>query len=345
MIYTKTGSGVGPIAGYIVTLATVAVPRFFNIYSYRKNALTRSLLSSQPADVAGQNGGPSPCLAWSNNANYLVFTFNSGGTSTGLRFYSRSGSTFTSQTVPSNFNTQTGSPSCDISSDGAFVVAASGISSVNPRIYYNASGTLTILTSVGSFNNQTYGCAVSSDGTYAAFLGATSGSSTCLRIKKRSGAGNSSTYADISLASQPTTQGTGHLDFSPDNTYLAVCGNDQNHQDIYKFNSSTELYEKLASPFSGALPDNSVVGCAFSAQGDFLAIATSFKTFFYERSGDTFISVGNVTGGRKGNFHPSGNWYITGSSQIYRKNSATSWTALGSVFSVYEQAAAFSPYI
>ena len=92
------------------------------------------------------------------------------------------------------------------------------------------------------------------------------------------------------------------------------------------------------------MPDAGVEGCVFSAQGDFLAIATSSKTFFYERSGDTFTAVANVASGNRGNFHPSGNFYITGSGQIYKKNSASSWTAQGSALTA-GNAAAFSPYV
>jgi Tol biopolymer transport system component len=232
---------------------------------------------------------------------------------------------------------------CAISSNGEFIAFRSW-EGVNPenRVFHNNNGTLTNLNigtsvAIGS-------CAVSSTGQYVAFLNS---SGTLLQIKIRSGSGNSSTFStDMVLASQPASGGgtNSGLAFSPDDTYLAVSPANRVHQTIYKFNSGTSLYEQLASPFVGALPDNSVDGCAFSAQGDFLAIATSSKTFFYERSGDTFTSVANVTGGRRGGFHPSGNFYITGSGQIYRKVNATTWTAQGTAITA-GNAAAFSPYI
>jgi WD40 repeat protein len=334
MIETLTGSGAGPIAGYIAFGRSD--PRYINVYGYRKNFLLPSLLGSQPTDATQDIYS----VAFSGNADALAVS--SGNTSAGLRFFTRSGSTFTSQSVPSNISTNTGSAA--ISSDGNYVAAAGGSTG---RIWHNASGTLTNLTSVGSFTSSTEVCAVSSDGSYVAFLAGSS--PTFLRIKERSGSGNSATYADMTLASQPSS-GTGALAngglaFSPDDVYLAVSPATQANQAIYKFNSGTSVYEKLASPFSGALPDNLVYGCSFSAQGDFLAISTDSKTFFYERSGDTFTSVANIASGRIGNFHPSGNWYITGVGAIYKKNSASSWTLAKSALQTDGRAAAFSPNI
>jgi hypothetical protein len=338
MIETLTGSGVGPIAGYIAFGRVL--DRYINAYSYRKNFLLPTILGSQPTNTASRVHA----VAWGPSANTLACASNDAA---GVKVFTRSGSTFTAASVPSNINSTTGD--CSISSDGNYLAAVGSSSGSNTgRIWHNASGTLTNLTSVGSFTDNSTACAVSSNGSYAAFLGGTS--PTFLRIKVRSGSGNSATYSDMTLASQPTSGSVpgslpAGLAFSPDDTYLAVCPTTETDQTVYKFNTGTTVYEKLASPFSGALPDDSVVGCAFSAQGDFLAIATTAKTFFYERSSDTFTSVANVTGGYRGNFHPTGNWYITGSGQIYKKNSASSWSAVGSALQTNGRAAAFSPYI
>jgi hypothetical protein len=340
MIYTKTGSGAGPISSLIALGRSTS--RYINVYSSRKNILLPSLLSAQPTD----SGSTAHDAAWSDGGNYLVVA--TGDSPAGTKFFSRSGLTLTAQTVPSNFNNADGS--CAISENGEYVAAAGG---GNGRIWHNSSGTLTNLTSVGSFTSGTRVCGANSDGSYIAFLG--SSSPNFLRIKVRSGSGATATYSDMSLASQPTSgtsAGTtnGGLAFSPDGVYLAVSPVNQAHQTIYKFNAGTSIYEQLASPFAGSLPDDFVYGCAFSAQGDFLAIATLNKTFFYERVGDTFTNVANVTAstpsaGLRGNFHPSGNFYITGSGRIYRKNSASSWTAVGSQLQSFGRCAAFSPSI
>jgi hypothetical protein len=269
----------------------------------------------------------------------LVFASGDGA---GLKFFERSASTFTAKTVPSNFDLDYGD--CAIAADGSYVAAASGQSTPYGRIWHNNAGTLSALSSVGSFDTNHRACAVSSTGQYVAFLGRT----TLLRIKVRSGAGNSATFSDMTLASQPASgagNGTplGGLAFSPDDTYLAVSPVTQTNQTIYKWDSSTSTYVQLSSPFVGALPDNTVHGCTFSHQGDFLAIGTSSKTFFYQRSGDTFTSVANVTGGYRGSFHPSGDFYLTGSGVLYRKNSPSSWSQVTTITAGI--AATFSPLI
>ena len=152
----------------------------------------------------------------------------------------------------------------------------------------------------------------------------------------------------MALASQPASGvsgGTsqGGLAFSPDDTYLAVSPVTQTNQTIYKWDAGTSTYVRLSSPFVGALPDSSVFGCKFSHQGDFLAISTSAKTFFYQRSGDTFTSVANVTGGLRGSFHPSGDFYLTGSGILYRKNSPSNWSQVTTITA--GNAATFSPLI
>jgi hypothetical protein len=339
MISTLTSSSAGPVAGYIATGKSSS--RYINVFSYRSRILAPTFLPARPNDSTSVVYR----LAWNEYGNFLVVAT---ADKEGVKFFSRSGSAFTASSVPSNINCASGDAA--ISTDGSYVAAVSGEASNNNfigRIWHNNAGTLTNLTTVGSFTFNSRSCAVSSDGAYVAFLGQSS--PTFLRIKIRAGSGNSATYSDMAIASQPSSGGSTNptlsgLAFSPDDTYLAVSPANQAHQTIYKFNSGTSLYEQLASPFVGALPDASVRGCTFSAQGDFLAIATSSKTFFYERSGDTFTNVANVTSGQRGGFHPSGNFYITGSGQIYRKINATTWTAQGTALTA-GSAAAFSPYI
>jgi WD40 repeat protein len=180
-----------------------------------------------------------------------------------------------------------------------------------------------------------------------------------LRIKIRANSGASSTYSNLTVASAPSsgavkdTARNGALAFSPDNTYLAVCPQKGTDSCIYKFNSSTQLYEKLASPFIGNLPSKFMNSSywtnhvTWSADGNLLAIADSNNnsgsfedgtTYIYERIGDTFTERASLPYGQRGNFDPSGQFYITGGSRnaqggrIYKRGSTlTSWTAYGTV--------------
>jgi WD40 repeat protein len=330
MVSTLTGNSAGPTAGYIATGRSSS--RYLNVSSTRKNILAVRSIVTQPTDSA------STIYAVAFSADYLAAASDDAA---GLKFYSRSGGTFTAESVPSNIDCDYGD--CSISADGLYVAA--GSSTAGGDVWHNASGTLTNL-SIGTTGSNSRACAVSSDGQYVAFLSGAAGS--FLRIKERSGSGSTATYADMTLASQPTSGASGGtalagLSFSPDNTYLAVSPSNQSNQTVYKLNTGTGIYEKLASPFSGTAPDSSVSGCCFSAQGDMLAICTSGKTFMYSRSADTFTYEATLTGGERGGFHPSGNYYIDGSGKIFKKNSASSWTNIQTVTA--GECAAFSPAI
>lgn len=335
MLSTLTASSAGPTQGYIATGRGSS--RCINIFSYRKNALVPTLLPTQPTDSTSAVYG----LQWSATANFLVVATSDNA---GIKFFTRSGAIFTPQTVPSNIVCTFGDAA--ISSDGNYVAAVGSSSGSNTgRIYYNNLGTLTNLTNVGNFTSNSKSCAVSSNGNYVAFLGQ---ATPYLRIKVRAGSGISATYSDMTLASQPSygtsSTNSGGLAFSPNGTYLAVTSVFSTSQTIYKFNSATNVFEKLNSPFSGNFPDNNIEGCIFNAQSDFLAIATNSKTFFFERNADLFFYKSAVVGGYRGSFHPSGNFYITGSGQIYRKVNSDTWTPQGTALTA-GQAATFSPYI
>jgi WD40 repeat protein len=339
MISTLTGSGAGPIAAYLATGRFTV--RRLNVFSTRKNILAPAAVATQPTDAPGSVFA----VAWSDG--YLA-----ASSSNSLLFYSRSGSALTQETVPSNITTISQDGDAAISADGEYVAYATGLLTAGSlgRIYHNNAGTLTNLTSIGDLTNSSRACAVSSDGTYVAFLGGTS--PTFLRIKVRSGSGPTATYSDMTLADQPASGVTGGsglagLAFSPDDVYLAVSPTNQANQTVYKFDSGTSVYEKLASPFTGTAPDNSVRGCAFDSAGSVLAIATAAKTFFYIRTGDAFAHAATISvsgDGQRGSFHPSGSFYITGGGRIYRKGAtAASWTFVTSVTAV--NCAAFSPYV
>lgn len=330
MIYTKLANNVGPISGFIAT-GRSAVPRL-NIFSARTNTPRPKL--TQTFSLQGTHRA----VAWSANADYLVVARDEDD---GFSLLERDGLSFSTKSVPSNIDNV--NAAC-ISGDGQYA-AANRNTGTNGRIWHNASGTLTALTSVGSFSDTTKVNAMSSDGAYAAFLGS---ASPLLRVKVRTGTGPTATYADMSLALQPSSGqaagASGGLSFSPDDTYLAVSPVNAAHQTVYKLNTGTGVYVKLAAPFSGAAPTGSIAGCAFNFQGDLLAIASTTTTFFYARSGDTFSFGASVSGGNRGGFDPSGNFYITGSGQIYKKRTASSWVAQGSAIAA-ANAAAFSPFV
>lgn len=335
MISTLTGNSAGPIAGYIATGKSSS--RRLNVSSTHKNALAASALGTQPTDTFTEVFG----VAFS--ADYLAAAHGSAASGGAFVFYSRSGSVFSSVSVPGNINCNRGD--CAISADGLYASAASSVS--GGRIWHNGSGTLTQLSSVGTIDSNSRATAVSSDGKYVAFLSSTAASR--LRIKERSGSGSTATYADMTLASQPASGaagavGLGGLAFSPNDVYLAVAPSDAADMTVYKLNSGTGIYEKLASPWSGTTPTDNLTGCAFDPSGDILAISTSgAETFIYSRSSDTFTYEATLASGKRGGFHASGNYYISGSGIIYRKNSASSWTQLTIVTA--GNCAAFSPAI
>jgi len=315
MIYTKIGAAAGPIDGYMAVGKSTA--RRLSVLSYNANVINGRLLTSQPTD-------PDYTVwqcAW--GGNYLVVGDGGGLSNQGeVAVYERSGVSFTKLTVPSTFRVQYGDVAT--SSDGEWIA---GCGSGSAGIWHNNSGTLTALSSVGSFSTNTRGCAVSSDGQYIAFLSA----SPFLRIKVRSGSGSTATYSDMTLASQPASgalAGTSlvGLAFSPDDAYLAVCPVNQANITVYKFNSSTSVYEQLASPFVGTLPSSSPDGCCFDSSGTLLAVQQSGNTLIYERSSDTFTHQATLTNGGRGSFNPNGLFYVTGNGRVYRRTGSSAWT-------------------
>jgi hypothetical protein len=297
--------------------------------------LSATALATQPTDSPVEVRG----VAFSSG--YLAVAVGDG-VGGGFGLLSRSGGVFTSVTVPDNVDCSYGN--CAISADGVYTAAASSVS--GGRIWHNGAGTLTRLSSVGTIDSNSRATAVSSDGKYVAFLSSTAASR--LRIKERSGSGSTATYADMTLASQPASGATAGtsvcgLSFSPNDVYLAVAPTSAANMTVYKLNSGTGIYEKLASPWSGTMPTNDLNGCAFDPLGNMLALSTDTQTFLYSRSSDTFTHEATLTGGDRGGFHPIGNYYITGSGTIYRKNSASSWTSIKTITA--GTCAAFSPAI
>jgi len=315
--------------------------RYLNIYTTRKTRLLPTLLTNQPpTDAKGEINK----VEWSTNGDYLVAS--SYNASAGCYAYKRTGYTFAPMTVTSNRDYGV---DCSISANGeilAYRTAQASTGTSDNRVFHNANGTLTLL-NIGT-TTPNGACAVSSDGKYVALLNTVA---PFLEIRIRSGSGNASAYTtSMVLAAQPlvgSSNRTSALAFSPDDTYLCVVPYVSGYQKIYKLDTTTNVYVQLAAPFSGTNPIGTMYGAAWSSDGTLLAISSNnTQTLIYQRSGDAFTSVATLTGGYRGGFHPSGEYYITGSGQVYKKGStATSWTAQGSTVNSSMQASGFSPYL
>jgi WD40 repeat protein len=331
MLTTKTGAGAGPIN----TLLAIGRgrSRFLNLASCRKKVTAPALLGVQPSDVSDDVWS----IAWSGDANYLVAQYNLG-----TRFLKRTGYTFSGSDAQSD---PAGVGACALSTDGAFVATQTRTSPF-ARIWHNNAGTLTTLSigTVAAGNSV----ALTSDGSYAAFYRE---DAPFLQIKKRSGNGNAATFADIVVSTQPalgTTSQSGQVAFSSDNQFIAVLNRSGGFA-FYKFNSSTGLYDSHAVTISGSSPSEGH-GLAWSADGTWLAAASSSGTILYKFDGATLTAQASLSGGYAGSFHPLGTQYITGSGLIYKKSTDTVWPlALNLGSSPYSlssaYASAFSPLI
>jgi hypothetical protein len=330
MISTLTGGGAGPIDGYIAIVNYGGISdNALKIYSRRKYAIAPSLISSPSL-----YGGTATGARFSDNALYLVVASDQIS-SIGLRFYQRSGSSFSPISIPggsldSVFRT------VDITTNGQYFCG-------NGRIYNNNNGSITFLASVGG----EYACtALSPDGAFAAFHIA-SGS---FSIYKRSGSGNSATFASHQTISIDAGRSIYAAKFSRDGVYLAIAFRNINNAhvlQIYKYNTTTGQYYSLNQPPSGGtyatFSDQAYGAISIAYDSSFVALgftAGSGVTYIYERSNDTFTyratlesaAVGYNDGrsGGAGSFHPNGNFYITGGGRIYRKVSASNWQIAGS---------------
>jgi hypothetical protein len=271
MLATKTAAGAGPINALLAVGRDTS--RFLNIASCRKNVVSPTL-GTQPTDVTAK----ARFAAWSVNAGFLVVQHSNG-----IRFLKRTGYTFSGSDATSG---PTGDGSCGISADGSFVAAQTRTSPF-ARIWHNNNGTLTTLSNIGTVAAGN-SVALTSDGSFAAFLRE---ASPFLQIKKRSGNGNTSVFADITVSTQPATGSTistGYVAFSPDNQFLAVL-NRSGGLTFYKFNPSTQLFDSLSVTISGTAP-SAGNGLAWSADGEWLATASTSATILYKISIDLAIS-------------------------------------------------------
>ena len=324
MISTRTGSGAGPIAGCIAQGRTLA-PRL-QLYAYRKQALSLAARGS----LGGHNNRVES-VRWSADGSYVVSSARGE-----IVVYQRTGANFSPVVIPANLSPASYSGDCAISADGS-TIAACG---VRGSIWGNNAGTFSVLGDGDELAPATRAVALTSNGSHAAFLGA---DAPYLRIWARSGSGGG--YNAIPLASQPEFGATSvfvtqsGLAFSPDNTYLAVVPYIIGAQKIYKW-SLAGTYEQLAASFDSL---DACEGCAWSPDGAWLALASSAQTYFSSRNGDVFTAGSVVTGGYRGNFHPSNNYYVCGTGQVYRKTS-NAWVLSTQIdISAYSAAAAFSP--
>ncbi len=102
--------------------------------------------------------------------------------------------------------------------------------------------------------------------------------------------------ANTSISSLPPDE-VMDLSFSPDGMYLAVAHNNSPYITIYKQSTGYPdyTYTKLNTPSSAQLPPDNANCCAFSSDGNYLAVGhwnTPYMAI-YKRSGDTFTKLSN----------------------------------------------------
>lgn len=345
MISTLTGSGSGPISGYIAhanltTSSTVEGRSYLSIFTYRKNVLAPAMIANPTPDFSQRLS----YLAFSNNANYLLASTGSGSGTNHLKIFSRSGNTFTSLSIPGLTSNQQYN-SASISSSGEYFAAG-------PHVWHNNSGSLTKLTTTGVSNYA----AISPDGSFLASY-AYVNPNYVIVISKRSGSGNAATYATHQNIALTSSRNPRVLQFSKTGNYLAVGFNQAPLFSIYKYNSATDQWDALNQPPSGGTMPASEPSAVFWALDDSLVgVSTSSQSLIYERSGDSFIHRATIadSSGYLGGFHPSNNYFITGGGNIYRKITNSNWQFLtsinffvsGSNPSTYAAfGSTFSPYI
>ncbi len=155
-----------------------------------------------------------------------------------------------------------------------------------------------------------------------------------VQILKRTGTGNSATFANFQFLAVSNSAATSALRFSRSGTYLAVGNNAAPHLRIYKYDADTGTFVAINQPPSGGVqPNNTVAHLAWAYDDSFVAASISSSAFLYERSGDTFTHRATITNSYNnfGGFHPSGNFFITGGGNIYRKITASNWQFVSSV--------------
>jgi WD40 repeat protein len=119
---------------------------------------------------------------------------------------------------------------------------------------------------------------------------------------------------------------TGASAFSPDDNYFAAAGRISPFIYIYKKNSISGVYEKLPDPSN--LPKSSVYSCAFSPDGNLLAVQYSGYSPYgivYGRNGDVFTQIATPRFPSVSNalrFSPDGNWFFVGST-FFKVNNGT----------------------
>lgn len=334
MLATRTGSGSGPISGYIAHANWTANSfnrTYLSIFSYRKNVLSPAIIANPTPDFSAAIR----YIQFSDNANYLLAATGSGPGTNYLKLFSRSGNTFTSLTIPGlttgTYNSATITPSGEYFTAGA-------------NVWNNNAGSLTKLTATGVGNFA----AISPDGSFLASYGYVS-QNYVIVISKRTGSGNAATYATHQNIVLTSSRSPFVFRFSNTGNYLAVAFNAAPFFSIYKYNSSTNQWDELNQPPSGGTMPSGTPSAVFWALDDSLVGAsTSNQSLIYERSGDSFIHRATIADSYsyQGGFHPSNKYLITGGGNIYRKISISNWQffktvnassstypAFGSVFS------------
>lgn len=237
-------------------------------YTYKVYNSTSILSQGNPPSLPAGQGYSVDFSA--DGIHMLVATYT---TSPYIRFYKRSGDTFTASNPLGTALSTTAALDVSISRDGVY--AAVGTFNVGVAIYKRSGDTWTRITDVES-TGQFVAVTFDPSGTYLA-----SAQSGAVKIYKRSG-------DFFSLLPTPATQPSGviaDVAFSPDGIYLAVASG-----------AGVSIYKRSGDVFSllTTIDVNLSPNCvAFSPNGQFLAVAGSGGVYLacYRRIGDAFVRL------------------------------------------------------
>jgi|GEM_PF-678621 len=252
--------------------------------------------------------------AFSHDGNYFAAGTNeTGGGSTYLYIYKRSGDNFTKLANPVTLPTGVVFD-VDFSPDGTYLAVGSGVTPFL-LIYKRSGDTFTKLANPTLPPSQVNVTRFSPDGQY---LAVGNNASPSLRIYKRSG-------DTFTLLAIPTWAGGTSLlgmGWSSDGAYLSIGATASPFLFIYKHSGDTfTLLPAQTTPNASATAGDNP---AFSPDGKYLSMTVDSATppvvVVYKRSGDTFTKLSNLpagpaTRGKWASFSPDGQ-YLAVDSQV-----------------------------
>jgi hypothetical protein len=224
-------------------------------------------------------------LRASSDGSYLVVAHS---TSPYISVFSRSGTTFTQLSNPSTLPTGAGQGAA-INNDGTFVAVAHG---TTPFIsmYSRSGSTLTKITNPTTLPTGTgFSVACGDSGSFF-YVTVGHSASPYITIYRN----NSGTYQKLADPSTlpPTNGSPTDIAYSPDASHFVIAMAVSPYLSIYRRDSDT-TFLRVANP--ATLPSSSCDSCAWSANGQYVAIGGGTSTpnlRIYNRDSDTsFVSM------------------------------------------------------